>query len=225
MVGERLTFTASAGFSIFIGSLMIWIKPKFSLRKPKYIEIVALLVLFLFTLNSIQRNSQWKNQITLMGNDIVHLQNSAQANNLYALNLMKISTSEEGYSQEQRLQMQKKAVAHFKKAVEVYPKFKNAWFDLGRSALMINDLKNATLGFSKSIQLNPSYSEAYYMLCDIYVKQNNKKAFLKTAKSLFNVDKSQNAYFILSDALILNGLKKEASSILNEGKKKYTPKQ
>jgi tetratricopeptide (TPR) repeat protein len=156
-----------------------------------------------------------------MGNDVKHLQNSAQANNLYALNLMKISTSEGGYSQEQRLEMQKRAVSHFKRAVEIYPKFKNAWFDLGRSAFIINDLKNAILGFGKSIELNPDYSEAYFMLCDIYVTQNNKKLFLKTAKSLYKIDKSQKAYVILTDAFFMNGLKDDANQVLKKALKKF----
>lgn len=217
MVGERLAFTASAGFSIFVGSILIWIKPGFNLKKPQYLESSVIIILFLFTLKSIQRNSEWKDQLTLMGSDIKHLQNSAQANNLFALNLMKISTTEESYSLEQRYEMQKRAVSHFKRATEIYPKFKNAWFDLGRAAWIINDTSLAIKSFSKSIKLNPTFNLSYDELLTILEITNNKEMHLFYARRYFHVNKEPKVYIVYAKSLFANDKKKEAITIIEKG--------
>lgn len=212
MVGERLAFTASAGFSIFIGSLMFWIKPEFNFRKPKYLEIVVLLTLFLFTLKSIQRNSKWKNQITLMGNDIEHLQKSAQANNLYALNLLNKSND---------IRTIKLAIHHFEQAVLIYPEFFNANYDLGRNYLAIGDTSKAILHFNKVIEIDKTFPDAYLNLIQIYQNQKKWKEHLLIAKKLFVIYNHPNAYIILAKGFLENNNKKKSIAILEKGSKLF----
>jgi tetratricopeptide (TPR) repeat protein len=217
MVGERLAFAASAGFSIFLASLILWIKPNFNLKKPRGLEVAFLIVLGLFIFKTIQRNTQWKNPITLMGNDIKHLQKSAQANNLYAQNLMKISTNEDGYSQEQRLEMQKTAVKHFQKAVNIYPNFSNAWFDLGRSAFIIGDTISAIKGFENSISLNPQNLDAYYLLLNLFEIKSSWDKHLKYSLLLFEINKDPSSYILLSLSFVENNKFNQAKQILKQG--------
>lgn len=221
MVGERLAFTASAGFSIFIASLIFRIKPNFNFKKPSLVEISFLIVIILFSIKTIQRNSQWKDPLTLMGNDIKHLQNSAQANNLFALNLMKISTSEEGYSEKERLIMQKNAALHFKKAVKIYPKFENAWFDLGRSASIIGDTITAIKGFENSISLNPQNLDAYYLLLNLFEIKSRWDKHLKYSLLLFEINKDPSSSILLSNSYIKNNKQEKAIYILKKANERY----
>jgi hypothetical protein len=52
MVGERLAFTASAGFSIFIAGVIYWLKPDFNLKKPRLVEFSVIVVLILFSIRT-----------------------------------------------------------------------------------------------------------------------------------------------------------------------------
>ena len=221
MVGERLAFTASAGFSIFFAGIIYWIKPDFNIKRPKILEFLVIVVLVLFSIRTISRNSEWNNPIRLMGNDIKHLQNSAQANNLYALNLMKISSESDGYSISQRLEMQKKAAKHFKQAILLYPYFLNANYDFARTSLLIGDTINAITYYNKSIKLDSTFSSAYLEMLSIYETKNEKLLYLQLARNLFNVNKEPEIFIILAKAYLANNLPLNAKNILRKGLAKY----
>lgn len=154
MVGERLAFTASAGFAIFIGSLVVWLKPDFSFTKPKGLDWVVFSVLVMYSIRTFSRNAEWKDSIILMGNDIKHLGNSAQANNLYATYLMKESVNPKN-SPEAKRNYQNLALTHFHKAVKVYPAFFNANFDIARVNIELQDFGNAKIAFEQSYKIDP----------------------------------------------------------------------
>jgi hypothetical protein len=217
MVGERLAFTASAGFCIFFAGIIFWLKPNFNWKKPKWLEWSLLIILLLFVGRTIHRNADWKDPITLMSHDIKHLANSAQANNLYAIKLMNASYEDSDVSDLDKLEYRKSAVHHFNKAVEIYPKFSNAWFDLGRSALSVGDTNTATKGFLKSIDLNPTFPDSYFNLIQIYDSQKKWKDYKSIAKKLFIQVKEPNTYIILAKANLENGNKSEAKEILHKG--------
>jgi protein O-mannosyl-transferase len=89
IIGERLCFIASAGFVIFIVAVLFLfyksipakINFQFFGKKPMvYISFILLVFLF-YTWN---RNSQWKDEITLFEHDAPFLERSAGANNLLA---------------------------------------------------------------------------------------------------------------------------------------------
>lgn len=165
MIGERLAFTASAGFCLALAALIIKIKPTFSLTKPRFIEFVLLIVVMLFSVKSFTRNSVWKNAITLMQNDITHLDKSAQAHNLLALNLM-----HESGNGNNSLAMQQQAIHHFKKSIEIYPYFFNTNFDLARAYFGTDDLANAKYFCEKSLQLDTENINALELMVFICYK-------------------------------------------------------
>lgn len=143
MVGERLAFAASAGFCVFIAGFIIWLKPNFSFKKPQLVEYSFLLLLVAFGARSIARNNDWKSPIELMSNDISHLNNSVQAHNLLALNLMYEVSNNAKLTPQQALEMQNNAVFHFKNAIQLFPSFFNANYDLSRIYVGLGDFENA----------------------------------------------------------------------------------
>lgn len=155
MVGERLAFTASAGFCVFIAAVIYELKPSLDLFRPKKMEFAVLAVLLLFSVKTFSRNSQWENPIVLMSHDIVHLENSAQANNMLALSLMNESLTNNALSNETRIDYQKKAINYFSKAIVIYPYFFNYHFDLGRSYVVQKDYVNAKKSFLAAYNLQP----------------------------------------------------------------------
>ena len=102
------------------------------------------------------RNSDWKDSITLMSKDILHLENSAQANNLLAMALMSETQTNTSLDESTVNQYRKNAVNYFNKAIFTYPNFFNYHFDLGRSFILLNDNKNAKKAFFNAYKIQPN---------------------------------------------------------------------
>lgn len=156
MVGERLAFVSSAGFSIFIVSLFFWIKPTFTIFKPKKFEFFIGVILVVLAFRTMDRNSDWKSPLQLLGNDIEHLENSAQANNMYAMSLLDESIKSELLSEQEKIDLRKKAIYHLEKAIAIYPNFFNYNFDLGRAYITINDNRGAKNAFLQAYKILPN---------------------------------------------------------------------
>lgn len=221
MVGERLAFTASAGFCMLLGGIIFWIKPSFSIQKPTWIEWTVVGVVVLFSVKTIQRNAQWKDALTLMTHDIEHLGNSAQANNLLALRLMQTSIEAIDLTAEQRLEMQNRAIVHFDRAIALWPDFMNANFDKGRAAQVVGNHAKAIEGFQEAIRIDSTFHQAYFNLLTSYDQLGQTKQYLQTAKNLFKQNQDPAVYEYLARGYFLNQQKDSSSWILQEGIKKY----
>ncbi len=208
MVGERLAFGASAGFCILIGGIVALLSKSFNIRKPKALEWSLIVILCLLALRTISRNNDWENTYTLMTHDIKHLQNSAQANNLLASSMMSYSMENPELTMSERIDLQRKSITYFDKAIEVWPGFFNAAFDKGRAAMIVGDTALAITGFEKAVEIgNPNYLFPYYQLQDLYFIRKENDKYLKINKQLIILDSLNpkiyghlaNSYFILKD--------------------------
>lgn len=223
MLGERLAFTASAGFCIALAGVLLWLKPGFSFRKPALVEIVSCVLLLGFGFRTLVRNTDWKDAVTLMGNDITHLENSAQANNLYALNLMQASFDVKKYNPQQQFNMRKLAVVHFDRALQIWPGFFNAAYDKGRSAQMIGDVPGAIDGFEKAAAMkHTDFMDPNYQLSDLYLKTGRYPDFLRNAKAIFEVEHTRpEAYNLVARGFFLNARADSAKIYLRKGLQLY----
>lgn len=208
MVGERLAFGASAGFCILVGGVIATFSKNFNLRKPKTIEWSFIVVLCLLSFRTNSRNSEWKDTYTLMSHDIKHLENSAQANNLLASSAMTYSMENPDLSPDERIDLQRKAIAYFDKAIEVWPGFFNAAFDKGRAAMILRDTSLAITGFEKAVKIgNPNFLFPYYQLQDLYMQTKDYDKYLDINKQLIILDSLNpkiyghlaNSYFMLKN--------------------------
>jgi len=158
VVGERLAFLASAGFFIGVAGLVQELRLIEKWKKPVLVSFAVIGILLAG--RTWVRNADWKDQYTLMRHDIRHLDKSAQANNLYATNLMKEGIENQQLTSEQKALFFKAGVKHFRKATEIYPDFFNAQYDLGRSSMYISDTLGAINAFKECIRIDSTYSPA-----------------------------------------------------------------
>lgn len=223
MLGERLAFTASAGFCLALAAALLWLKPGLTPKKIAAPEVALGLVLLLFGVRTLLRNTDWKDAVTLMGTDITHLENSAQANNLYALNLMQASFETKKYNPQQQFNMRKLAVTHFDRALQIWPGFFNAAYDKGRSAQMIGDIPAAIDGFEKAAAMkHADFMDPNYQLSDLYLKTGRYPDFLKNAKAIFEVEHARpEAYNLVARGFFLNSRTDSAKIYLRKGLQLY----
>lgn len=207
VVGERLAYLPSIGF--FIGVIGL-VKEFKLLEKYKKQTLIGLsCVGILLAGRTMVRNTDWKNNYTLMTHDIKHLANSAQANNLVARSLMGASMdSEMDFSQEERLNMQHDAINYFDKALQIYPYFFNAAYDKGRVAKVLNDTTRVIEAFEQAAKIgNKNFLYPYYELQDVYLAQKDLKNYLAINKKLIILDSLNpkiyshlaNSYYFLKE--------------------------
>ncbi len=221
MVAERLLFVASAGFCIFIAGIVFWIKPQFSSKKPYLVEGVVGLLIIAFVFKTIDRNALWNNPITLMENDMNHLQASAQANNLYALRLMATSNENPSITEIERKEAQQKALFHFSEAVRIDSTFFNALFDKGRAAQQMGDTAVAIETFKVAIQREPDYIDSYQFLLMEYEKKQDWKNYISTAKKLLSKDKDPNTYDFISKGFFMQNKPDSSLVYIYQGLKNF----
>lgn len=223
MVGERLAYTASVGFCIAFAAFVLWLKPNFSLLKPKGMELVIIVILGMLSLRSISRNSDWKDPITLMEHDIVHLENSAQAQNLLALNLMYVSNSNKNLNHQQVLEMQNKAAFHLQKSITIYPYFFNTNFDLARIYIDLGDFIKAKIALVQALNVEPNNLfalEEMAKTCYELKLVNETESYAN--KYLAQIPQNENLHEILIYNMLANG-KYESAIYYAERAMSYYP--
>ena len=174
VIADRFTYIASLGFCISVIFLFFKIfkieisrtlNPKF---KPVFL-LFMFLILGTYSYQTIARNTDWKDQLTLFRNDIKHLEKSAQANYLLATRL--VFESFENKSSTKQNKMRKEALNYYQKALEIYPPFFNAQYNLARTYSLLEDQNNALNEFKKTIELDSSFFDPYFQVAVIYEQQ------------------------------------------------------
>lgn len=217
MVGERLAFTASAGFCILITGILFWIKPEFSLKKPGLIGALLGVAVLLIAGRTIVRNKDWKDSLTLMAHDIKHLSNSAQANNLYAMTLMAESVNNKSLSPVQKLEIQRTAISHFDQATTIWPDFYNAYIDKAKATMLTGDYEDGLKALEKAMKTDPENVLSYYVLLEITERNGDFESYLKSAEQLFKITQSDHAYGVVARGhFLLNDFQK-SKEVLLEG--------
>jgi hypothetical protein len=206
VIGERLSYTASAGFSIFICGLVFWIVPSFLNRKNIRVEIVVVFILTLFFIRTMERNALWASPVKLMGHDIEHLSNSAQANNMLAIALMSEVQKTSNFTEKEKLI--EKALIHFKKTISIYPKFFNAHVDIARVYIMQGKLNEAKRHLVIAYAIDPKSILVLEELVKINFDSKNLYALINYADQYLELDqKNQLVYELVAHQLFVNSQK------------------
>jgi len=193
IVGERLAFTASFGFSLLITLVLFLIINRL---KYKVIFLSGLGFLFISLIGvDLYRNSLWKNKISLMKHDIKHLEKSANANALLAYAIMESAELENNLSKGGN-----EAKFYFENANSLYPSYFNWHYDLGRINFDLNELNQAVLNFNNAIALYPEYMDSYYYLYDSYIALGDIHNALEIAYNIHDLDPNNiDVLFVLSN--------------------------
>lgn len=218
LMADRLAFVSSFGFCIAIGYLLVIILKidvlntniAISFRNKKWLLLG--IIITAYSAKTFARNFQWKNHLTLMGGDIEHLDQSVQANNLYAVHLVKKSF--ENKSSVEREKLLNKAVNHFSKAVEIYPKADFIWYDLGRTHLLLTNYQQALYSFLKAAQLDTSYIDAWMNAGAIFIQQKKFQDAAYCFQKIISTDSTNiQAYTSLSQSYFLQNKFQESIEV------------
>ena len=224
VAGDRFSYLASVGFAMAIAYALIRLSMGMEaivkdIKPSKPLMAIICTIIIVYGFLTLNRNTLWSDQITLMSHDIEYLDESSQAHNLYALSLMRESFENKKLRPDQQLNMRKTAVLHFDKAIQIWPAFFNAAYDKGRSATIIGDVNSAIDGYEKAVNIGTEddFIDPYIQLGQLYLQVGRHKDFLVNAKKLLEKDKKAEAFNMVARGFYLNGNSDSAKIYLRKG--------
>jgi len=155
-IAEQRLYIPSVGLCVI---LAICIR---NLGLKKIAVLLALTVFIFYSSSTIKRNFDWRNPIAFWQKTAEASYNSPRAYNNLGVEYYDIGRV-------------KKAIASYKKAIEIYPKYVLAHNNLGVAYQAIEKNEEAIASFKKAIELNPEYIDAYNNLANMYMISGKKE--------------------------------------------------
>jgi len=164
MVGDRYLFIPSLGLALaligvlqFLGVAISDVKNNRINLVPKNLRYGLFALLLLYSINTIARNRDWQDMLTLCAADIHAVDNSAHAHNLYGYHLAIRSNT---VLPPEQYKLRRQAIVHFQRALQIYPRLLNAQFDLARMYEMVGQPDSAMSAYSRTLALDTNFSPA-----------------------------------------------------------------
>lgn len=204
MVGERLAFTASAGFCLIIAALILQRTKAKELSKPLTYLLFA--ITLVFSLRTIARNSNWESNLVLMEHDMEQLSESVYANHMYALTCMNEATANQKLTVPQATKLVANAEQALKRATTGYPQYFNAQFDLARIYIMQQRFAEAKVYLTNALQLDSTNLFVLEELAKTCFDLNQPDETIKYSVKYLNLfNQNENVYEILAYTLFKQG--------------------
>jgi Tfp pilus assembly protein PilF len=212
IVADRFLLTASLGWCIIMPAALVRFfniditRERLKVSEfPKGFIYSFGIVLGLYSFMTISRNFDWKDYASLSKHDISYVENSSQAHNLLALNLMQKSYDIADPMAQKASRLE--ALGHFKKAVEIYPHFYNATYDIARVFNVLHENDSSIFYFKKALAIdsgNPNPALFIGQMLSEKQQYNEAIPYLQyavahTTGNYEAYDKLSFAYFRLND--------------------------
>lgn len=179
LMAERYAYLPSVGFCLFLAYIFIYAHKQSKLYLIQYgIYIVLLGVVISYTIRTIQRNTEWKNDVTLwesaadknqysyivftaLGKQYVAREeyDSAIMAYTHVLQLFPEQKMVIGYLTELYIQARRytEAITLMQSVIQLRPQEPEIWIKLGDVYRLIPDDENAKHAYQKAKELNPSH--------------------------------------------------------------------
>jgi len=180
--GERFLYVASLGYAIALVMTLYYIcvkksgtseNEKFNLKKYGILFTVTGLLGLFYSTQTFLRNAAWYNSYSLYKTDIETAPNSAKLN--YHLGLEEVKEALKGKDKNQNLKFQESAFSHFRRAIELYPTYGDAYGQLGLAYYRQKQPKEALENYRTALRYDPNDSKTYSNMGVIYFENKNFK--------------------------------------------------
>lgn len=175
-LAERFLFTPSLAICIALPVILVRVLKKdtenITLTDSKVFAGIIGVVIVLFSLKTVFRNSDWKNNFTLFSAGLRNAPNSATAHSSYASELRR-QAEQEMMSPEQRQKLLDESIKEYRNALKIYPGFAEANYNMGVSFWDGNNKDSAAAAYRRTVKINPDYFNAWNNL-GVYFIQNGQ---------------------------------------------------
>ena len=198
IVADRFLFNASLGFCIVLGYLIykgIGERRKRSEKNNMLAGMSYLLIplLVFYSWRTIDRNSDWKDSLTLYKADMPNLEKSFKAHMLYSNAMFKeiVRTSSDAKFAQRNRDWTKETIETLNRSLDIYDQYANAWNTLGAIHFMVlRDNIKAKQYFFQALRLDPKYQEAIFNIGYCYENLNMPDSAMYYYNLCIEVDSS-----------------------------------
>jgi tetratricopeptide (TPR) repeat protein len=172
VMGERFLYMPSLGFCIATGILLGRVVPSgdqktlTSFRKLAaenfFLFVIAVTVAGLYSMRTIVRTFDWKDDVTLSAKDILTCPNSARIQYAYGSYILVEGALKEP-DPVQKNRLLDKVIEHLEQAVALYPEFSRAYYHLGVAYKEKGDFGKAVYNFEQARRYN-NFEEADFFM-------------------------------------------------------------
>jgi tetratricopeptide (TPR) repeat protein len=159
VIFEHRLYLPMAGYSIFLVSSVYYL---FGRKNIKTMVSILMAIIICNSVLTYQRNSIWKNEITLL-NDVI--QKSPHKERPY---------NNRGLAFDKQRDLAR-AISDFTQAIAINPLYTNAHINRGFMYNKQGKFTEAIFDYSKAIEINPKLAEAYIDRGNVYIKSGNFK--------------------------------------------------
>jgi tetratricopeptide (TPR) repeat protein len=164
-MAERFLFLPSVGFCL--GAALLFEK---RLQNQKTWLLLAPIFL-LYSFKTFTRNKDWKDNLTLFGNDGKTMPQNARLSYYFGTELSKKAAKETNTEKKQA--MLQEAVQRLQHAAQIYPSFELAYVQLANAYFNLQNTDSSIHYNLIALQLNPLNSLTHYNLAGAYFAQKN----------------------------------------------------
>ncbi|MBC7774400.1 MAG: tetratricopeptide repeat protein [Phycisphaerae bacterium] len=183
-MAERFLFSSSAGFCLALGWGIVALGEKFKFSKNILYALLGV-ILLLYTIKTYTRTQVWASQLKLFESGLVTAPNSARAQNHYGSYWRMLAEGIQNPQDKNRAEGFSTSIGYYQKALEIYPGYSEAQYNLGVSYLGLNKLDEARVAFEKTLKIDSTYQGALNNLAVVYFRKgDNQKALANWDKLL-----------------------------------------
>ncbi|MDO8365666.1 MAG: tetratricopeptide repeat protein [Saprospiraceae bacterium] len=158
-MAERFLFSASAGFCLALAWGIASLVEKFRISKNILYTVVAG-ILLLYTVKTYTRTQVWGSQEKLFKSGLETAPNSARAQNHFGTYWRMLAEGIQNPQDKNKADLNAKAVVYYQKALEIYPEYSEAQYNLGVTHLALNNTEDARIAFEKTLKIDSTYEGA-----------------------------------------------------------------
>lgn len=156
-MSERFMFMPSLGAAIAIGYLLYEYVYK-KLGKNVFFGVLGI-ILLLFSLKTITRNTVWESDFKLFTTDVKTSVNSAKV--LNAAGGALTTNAFEEKDEAKRSKMLNEAIGYLQKAVKIHPGYKNAYLIMGNAYYFLGQYEPAIEAYGHALTIDPNFQDAF----------------------------------------------------------------
>ncbi len=225
--GERLMYAPSLGFLIAVVAIVTHFfeknRPTASLGNNEFLpsgflKYAFFAIVAIFSIETIARNPDWKDSLSLYEADIQYAPNCAKLNYHYALELTKKGRDTKNNA------MIDNAIEHFEKAIAIYPTYAEAYGEMGLAYFYKGNQDKALEIYTKAAEMQPD-AKVWSNMGMIFFNKGNLPEAQKIYEKAIALDPTfVDARRNLGSTYAMQGRFKEAIVQFQEAIK-YAPQQ
>lgn len=155
-MNERFVYISSLSISLILAYALL----RFTSKYKSFAQLLLIVVLSLYSIKTISRNSVWENNYTLSTNDAEISINGAKSNIMAGGTLIDEALKPEN-SKVKKLMLEQ-SIMHLNRAIAAFPDYVDAWVLLGNANWQLSNSARQAMPFYQNVlNMNPVHSNTW----------------------------------------------------------------